>query len=126
MTRVESLGGVVFEYPLFIKDDFSLRSVRGSAFDTLGGSKVVFEGVKRASAVYVTLISKESGWVREDTLNKIVALLDDVDVEVELVTTTGASFKVRPAVELGEVVKASDAVHEDGGWLKVEILLCKV
>jgi len=126
MTKVVSLGGIEFDYPLFIKDDFAMKKSRAEAFNTIGGSKVVFESVKRNNANYITLISKDSGWIKEETLKSITLLLDDLDVAVDLVAKDGTITKVRPALELGDVIKADDAVNELGKWLKVEILLCEV
>ena len=126
MKRVKKIGSIELNYPLFIKEEFNTIQARAVSSQTLGGSIVVFESYKRGNANYITLISKDSGWIKEETLKKILTLLDDIEVEVELTLIDDTTFKVRPALEKGEVIKWSDVVNEDGGWFKVEINLCRI
>ena len=126
MTKVKDINGIKFDYPLFIKEEFNLKTIKGKAFNTLNGGKIVYETIKRNSGNYITLISKDSGWVSEKTLNKILILLDDLGVETYITTTDNIQIKVRPAVEIGEVIKTNDVINENGGWFKVEIALCRI
>jgi len=124
--RAVSLGGVTFDNPLFIKEEFNLKDVKGKAFNTLNGGIIVYETPKRNNANYVTLESKMSGWINEITLNKIVTLLDDLDVVVDLTFEDNSSVKVRPALEKGNVVIAENLINENSGWYSVTINLCRV
>ena len=124
--KAVSLGGIIFDYPLFIKEEFKIKDVKGKAFNTLGGGLIVYESVKRNNADYITLISKQSGWISKDTLEKLVTLLDDLDVEVDLIFDDNSSVKVRPALEKGEVIKVNDLINENSGWYSVGIVLCRV
>ena len=126
MTKIKDINGIKFEYPLFIKEEFNLKTVKGKALNTLNGGKIVYETIKRNSGVYITLISKDSGWIREETLKKVLVLLDDIGVETYITTIENTQIKVRPAVEVGEVIKTSDVINEDSGWYKVEIALCRI
>lgn len=126
MTKIKDINGIKFDYPLFIKEEFNLKTIKGKAFNTLNGGKIVYETVKRNSGNYITLISKDSGWIREETLNKVLILLDDLGVETYITTTDDIQIKVRPAVEVGEVIKTSDVINENSGWFKVEIALCRI
>ena len=123
--RAISLGGIKFDYPLFIKEEFEVKNVKGKAFNTLNGGIIVYETPKRNNANYVTLESKTSGWISRETLQKIVTLLDDIGVEADLELIDGSIIKVRPALEKGDVIKA-DGLYENSGWYKVEIVLCRV
>jgi len=121
-----SLGGVMFDNPLFIKEEFDLKNVKGKAFNTLNGGIIVYESIKRNNANYITLISNDSGWIRKETLDDILILLDDLNVEVDLELDDGNTIKVRPALEKGEVVKVEHLVNENSGWYNVTISLCRV
>ncbi len=123
--RAISLGGITFDNPLFIKEEFDVKNVKGKAFNTLNGGVIVYETVKRNNANYITLLSKTSGWISKDTLNNIVTLLDDLDVEVDLVFEDNSSVKVRPALEKGEVIMAENLINENSGWYSVTIKLCR-
>ena len=122
--KAVSLGGIKFDYPLFIKEEFNVKSVKAKAFNTLNGGIIIYETPKRNNANYITLESKTSGWVSRETLQKIVALLDDLGVETDLKLIDESIVKVRPALEK-EVIKAED-IYENSGWYRVEIALCRV
>ena len=124
--RAISLGGITFDNPLFIKEEFNLKDVKGKAFNTLNGGIIVYETPKRNNANYVTLESKTSGWINEITLNKIVTLLDDLDVVVDLTFEDNSSVKVRPALEKGDVIIVENLINENSGWYSVTINLCRV
>ena len=126
MRRVKKIGDIELDYPLFIKEEFNTIQAKAVTAPTLGGSIVVFESYKRGNANYITLISKESGWIKEETLKKVLTLLDDLDVEVDLTLDDDSTIKVRPALEKGEIIKWYDVVNENGGWFKVEINLCRI
>ena len=123
--RVVNLGGIEFDNPLFIKEEFSLKDVKGKAFNTLNGGVIVYESVKRGNANYITLISKESGWIKKETLDNVLTLLDDLNVEVDLTMDNGSVVKVRPALEKDEVIKVEE-LFENSKWYRVEIALCRV
>lgn len=124
--RAISIEGIIFDNPLFIKEEFNLKDVKGKAFNTLNGGIIVYETIKRNNANYITLESKTSGWINEITLNKIVTLLDDLDVEVDLVFEDNSSVKVRPALEKGDVIIVENLINENSGWYSVTINLCRV
>ena len=124
--KAVSLGGIKFDYPLFVKEEFNIKNVKGKSFETLGGGLIIYESVKRNNADYITLISKQSGWISRETLVKLDTLLDDLAVEVDLLFDDNSSVKVRPALEKGEVIKVSDLINENSGWYSVEIVLCRI
>jgi len=126
MRKVTKIGSINLDYPLFIKEEFMQKNVKAVAFDTLAGSKIIYESIKRNSANYITLISKESGWQKEATINNILTLADDIEVETTITFKDDTTLKVRFAYELGEVIKTEDVINENGNWFKVEIKMCRL
>ena len=127
MTRIKKIGDVILDYDLFIEEEFNTNSnVRGKAFTTLSGGVLVYETIKRDNSNYITLISKDSGWLLEDTVKNILLLLDDLGVVTTITDKLGIITPVRPAVEKGSIINVTDAVNEDGKWLKVTIRLCRI
>jgi len=126
VTKINKIGNITLEYPLFIKEEFATRNVKAKTFETLGGGLIVYERVKRENANYITLISKDSGWVDKTTLKSIYTLGDALEVEITLYSTDGESYKVRFAHEVGDFLSVEDVIHEDGEWFKVEINFCSV
>ena len=126
MRKVIKIGSIKLDYPLFIKEEFLQKNVKAVAFDTIGGSKIVYESIKRSSANYITLISKDSGWQKEVTIKNILNLADDLGVETTLTFSDNSTLKVRFAYELGEVIKTEDVINENGNWFKVEIKMCRI
>jgi len=126
MRKVIKIGSIKLDYPLFIKEEFLQKNVKAVAFETIGGSKIVYESIKRSSANYITLISKDSGWQKEATINNILTLADDIEVETEITFKDDTTLKVRFAYELGEVIKTEDVINENGNWFKVEIKMCRI
>ena len=125
MLMVKKIGGIELENKLWFKESFDVKNVRGIAFNTIGGGKVVYESIKRNNANYITLESKNNGWIKEDTLKKIATLADDIGVETTIVFDNDNEVKVRFAYEKGEVIKA-EPIYEGSKWYRVEINLCRV
>jgi hypothetical protein len=125
MRKVIKIGDIVLDHPLFIKEEFDVKNVQGTAFDTIGGGKVVFESVKRHNANYYTLTSFENGWLKEDTVRKIIMLADNIGVETTITFDSGSTANVRFAYEKGQIVKA-EPIFENSEWFKVEVFLCEV
>ena len=127
MTRIMKIGDIILDYDLFIEEEYNTtNNTQGKAFKTLSGGLIVYEKVKRINTQYITLISKDSGWQKEETVKNILLLLDDIDIETTITNKLGIITQVRPAVEKGAIISVSDAVNEDGKWLKVTIRLCRI
>lgn len=127
MIRIAKIGNIELDYGLFIQEELNTtNNVQGKAFKTLSGGLIVYEKVKRSDTQYITLISKDSGWQKEQTVENIVHLLDDIGVETTITDKLGIITKVRPAVEKNSIINVTDAINEDGKWLKVTIRLCRI
>ena len=125
MKKVVSIENIKLDNPLFIKESFPINNVRASVFRTLGGGVVVYESVKRENDNYITLQSSDTGWIKEETLESIRAIADNVGVRTYIVLEDGTSINVRFAYEKGEVIQA-EPIFDGSPWHKVEIKLCKV
>ena len=127
MIRIMKIGNIELNYGLFIQEELNTtNNVQGKAFKTLSGGIIVYEKMKRGNAQYITLISKDSGWQKEETVENILSLLDNIDVQTTITDKLGIITQVRPAVEKGTIVNVSDVINEDGKWLKVTIRLCRI
>ena len=124
--KVTKIGDILLDNPLFIKEEFNFRNAKAKVFNTIGGGLIVYETPKRDNTNYITLISKDSGWIRKETLAQIKELLDDLNVEVEIETDKGIKYNVRPALEKEVIKVIEDVANENSGWVKVEISLCEV
>jgi len=125
MTKVVKIGTIELDNPLFIQEEFKAKVGKAKTFGTLNGGAIVYESVKRNNADYITLISKNSGWIKEDTLQNILLLLDDLGVEIDIELESGSTIKVRPALEK-DIIQTEDIINENGGWYSVKISLCRV
>lgn len=126
MTKIKKISGIELDYPLFIKEEYSTTGVQAKTFQTIGGGIIVYERVKRENSNYLTLISKDSGWVSKDKLREILYLGNSLGVQVNLLTLDGGIIQARFAHENGDFLKTEDVIHENGKWFKVEIALCKI
>jgi len=125
MIRVKKIGSIVLDNPLFIVESFEVKNAKAITFNTLGGSKIVYESVRRDNANNLTLDSKESGWLKLDTVNKIATLADDLEVRVDLTTADGGLVKVRFRLEEKEVIRA-EPLYEGSEWYKTTIKMAYV
>ena len=126
MRRIIKIGDIKLDNPLFIKEEFNQKNVKGISFNTLNGGKIVYESIKRNNANYYTLISKDSGWLKEETINQLLLLCDDIEVKTTMEFKDGEVLNIRFAYELGEVIETEDVINEDGGWFKVTIKTCRI
>ena len=86
MTRIKNIGGIELESSLFLIESFAVKNVQAVKFETLDGGAVIFESIKRDSANNITLDSRENGWLKEDTISKLVSIANDLGIEVTLTT----------------------------------------
>ncbi len=119
------IGPVELDNPLFVKESFAPQSVRAKAFMTVGGGLTVYEGPKRQSANYITLVSQDTGWLKEQTIEAIRDLGDEIGARVEVRLGDGSSVWARFAHEKGEAIKATP-LFDGSIWHKAEIALCLI
>ena len=123
MVRVVKIGDIDLDNPLFIKESFAIKNVQAVASRTIGGGTIVYESQKQANANYLTLASFETGWQKEETIEAIKALADDLGVTTTIITTKGA-IEARFAHEKAEVIKA-EPIYDGSRWYRVEISMCE-
>ena len=96
--RAISLGGVVFNYPLFIKEFEEPDDILAVEHLSSAGSHIVF--TNRLETPYITLLSKESGWTDIQTVELLKGLCSNVGNTLELKYENGDLEQVRIAHEL--------------------------
>ena len=125
MKRVKQIGNIPLDNHLFWVETFNIKSVKGISFNSLDGGKIVYESIKRGSANNITLNSQDYGWQLEETIKKIVALADGLDVTTTIIFTDDTEMKVRFRIEENEVIK-TEQKYEGSKWYNVTIKMAKV
>ena len=125
MIRINKIGGISLEHSLFMLESFEVKNVQAVKFKTLDGGAVIYESVKRDNANIITLDSKENGWLREETISKLVAMANDLGVEALLTTTEDTTIKARFRLEEDEVIKV-EQVFEGSEWYKVVVKMARL
>ena len=125
MKRVKQIGNIPLDNHLFWVETFELKNVKGTVFNTLAGGRVVFETQKRDTAINITLDSKDYGWQLGQTIEKILAIADDIGVVVPITFTDDTEIEARVRVEENEVIKA-EPKYEGSKWYNVTIKMAKV
>ena len=98
MLRANQLGGVIFIYnSLFIDEEMSDGSVLGEAVMSAAGSHIVYEAA--VSTPYITLNSKEFGWITETQRLALVAMWNTLDTTYTLTYNDATTDTVRMAKE---------------------------
>ena len=95
--RAVKLDAVVFDYPLYVKEYEEPDDFRADMKMSAAGTHVAY--VSRIHTPYITLVSKESGWLDMATVNDLRVIFDAVDVVHTLTYEDGATEQVRVAHE---------------------------
>ena len=125
MKRVKKIGSIKLDNHLFWLESFDLKNVKGVAFNTLDGGKIVYESIKRDIANNITLDSQEYGWQLEETIEKIVLLADELDVTTTITFIDDTEIKVRFRIEESDVIKVEQK-YEGSKWYSVTIKMARV
>jgi len=98
MTRTAvSLAGIVFDYPLYIKEYEYPKTKYAQKYVSANGSDIVF--VNKNNTPEITLESKESGWQSQSVVDALRLLTDNMDGIHQLVYSDGDTDQVRIAFE---------------------------
>jgi hypothetical protein len=124
MKRVVKIGGISLDNPLFWVESFEIKNVKAVSFETLGGGKIVYESVKRGSANNLTLESRDTGWIKEETLENLINLIDYLGVEVDVEFSDGGIKKARFRLE--EKAIEYEPLYDGSKWYKVTIRMAFV
>jgi hypothetical protein len=109
MLKIVKIGDVELNYPLWWLETYQPRNVKATAFNTIGGSKVVWESYRRDNSSTITLSSEENGWVHQTTLQRLSALANEPGLTFPIYTSTGEVLNCR-------------FIHEEEGFFKYEPL----
>ena len=98
MKRVKQLGTVVFSLnSLFIQEEESSNKVMGEVNMSASGSHIVYEAA--ITTPYITLDSKQYGWITEAQRLAIVAMWEALGTTYTLTYTDDTTETVRMARE---------------------------
>ena len=124
MKRVIKIGGVSLDNPLFWVESFDIKNVKGVSFNTLSGGKIIYESIKRNSAMNLTLESRDTGWIKEETLKNIITLADYLGVEIDVTFSDNTTAKARFRLE--ERAIEYEPLFDGSKWYKVTIRMAFV
>jgi hypothetical protein len=124
MKRVIKIGGVSLDNPLFWIESFDIKNVKGVSFNTLSGGKIIYESIKRNSAMNLTLESRDTGWIKEETLKNIITLADYLGVEIDVTFSDNTTAKARFRLE--ERAIEYEPLFDGSKWYKVTIRMAFV
>jgi len=98
MKRAKQLGSVVFEYnTLFIQEEFVNDSILADTQMSAAGTHIVYGST--IVTPYITLDSKEYGWIDETQKDVLVAMWEDFSTTQTLTYDDNTTDTVRMAVE---------------------------
>jgi len=123
--RIKKIGDIELENSLFLLETFNVKNVKAKSFSTLDGGTIIYESVKRDNANLITLDSKNGGWIKEETLVKIVSLADNIGKEMPITDTNGNSLMARFRLEDRDVITVSQ-IYEGSEWYKVVLKMAKI
>ena len=124
MKRVIKIGGVSLDNPPFWIESFDIKNVKGVSFNTLSGGKIIYESIKRNSAMNLTLESRDTGWIKEETLKNIITLADYLGVEIDVTFSDNTTAKARFRLE--ERAIEYEPLFDGSKWYKVTIRMAFV
>ena len=124
MKRVIKIGGVSLDNPLFWIESFDIKNVKGVSFNTLSGGKIIYESIKRNRAMNLTLESRDTGWIKEETLKNIITLADYLGVEIDVTFSDNTTAKARFRLE--ERAIEYEPLFDGSKWYKVTIRMAFV
>ena len=124
MKRVIKIGGIELDNPLFWVESFDIKNVKGVSFNTLSGGKIIYESIKRNSAMNLTLESRDTGWIKEETLKNIITLADYLGVEIDVTFSDNTTAKARFRLE--ERAIEYEPLFDGSKWYKVTIRMAFV
>ena len=99
MKRVIKIANIKLDNPLFWVESFEVRSVKALSFNTLSGGKIVYESIKRNNATNLTLESRDTGWIKEETLYELLKIANNLGVEIDVTFADNTTSKARFRLE---------------------------
>ncbi len=97
--RAVSLGGVVFDYKLYVLQLDAPEDILSEVAITEAGVHAVWQN--KVLTPYITLSSKQHGWLSQSVKDSIIALYEQLDTTFTLEYDDGSTDEVRFAHENG-------------------------
>jgi hypothetical protein len=124
MKRVIKIANIKLDNPLFWVESFEVRSVKALSFNTLSGGKIVYESIKRNNATNLTLESRDTGWIKEETLYELLKIANNLGVEIDVTFADNTTSKARFRLE--ERAIEYEPLFDGSKWYKVTVRMAFV
>ena len=121
MKKAISIGGVTFDYPLFISSEFDFEEFTGSKTMAIDGSSVMFIQQKGSLTKEVELFSNENGWISEETRKLLRNTVDGNPKTVVFNDGTQETYYY----DHTKTPIVFTALYEGSAWYSVQINLLK-
>lgn len=121
MKKVKQINTIVLLHQLWIKEEEEPNTVISEVALSGAGTHVVFQAVMNTP--YITLISKEYGWLSEDNMNDLKILYNQLGATFDITYSDDTTDTVRVAHEKGIVFTP---IYEGACYFSVTINLAKV
>ena len=113
MKKVIKIGTIILTYPMWVEESLQDTNVSSVEINNVDGGKIVFNQYIRNSAQNVTLISKDSGWQKEDIVADLISLANssiDTDIQIQYndLTTENVRFNYTQAVQFDPIYEGAD------------------
>ncbi|RLC81299.1 MAG: hypothetical protein DRI61_04155 [Chloroflexi bacterium] len=127
MKRVVRIGHVNLSNPLWVEESLKATKNTASAKRTVAGAMVIYEMSNRYSALYITLDSRNYGWLKTDDVNALIGLADSsLGQQVEIEYRDGSTEMARFAYEQANGAVQATPLFDGANWYKVKIYMAKV
>ena len=121
MKRVNTIDGVVLDYPLFISSEFDVNNHIGTRSVAIDGSSVMFIQPRGALSKEVQIYSGDNGWVSEAVKEQLMLKVDNEVIIVEFSdSSTETYYFDHTATPL-----SFTPLYEGAEWYSVQMNLLK-
>lgn len=121
MNRATQISTTEFLYPMWVKELKNPNTMMGDMEMSVAGTHIVYQA--QIHTPYITLESRESGWLNETNMTELIALYNQLDTTFTLTYSDASTDTVRFAHEKGIIFKPT---HEGSCYYYATINLAKV
>ena len=121
MKRVIKIGDVDLDHKLFISSEFDVDDFLSQRVVAIDGSSVVFVQPKGSMTKEVSITSKNSGWISEDTKQALTNMIGTDSISITFDDNTSANYYF----DHTKTPLKFSSLYEGSLWYNVEINLLK-
>jgi len=121
LKRVIKIGDVDLDHKLFISSEFDVDDFLSQRVVAIDGSSVVFVQPKGSMTKEVSITSKNSGWISEDTKQALTNMIGTDSISITFDDNTSANYYF----DHTKTPLKFSSLYEGSLWYNVEINLLK-